>query len=175
MTSLLNFFDKDGDGIIDTNNWESFRVNLGPGGSPGPIGPTGPTGSQGPTGPTGPAGQGTLSIVRSGAIHTEPVNPPNANITGSFAWYLLHTFHGLPNVHGVEVKIYRLVCRELHSSSQTPGFSLIIPTPFAANFAVVDFIKSQFQTAQATYNAVFTSNFSIVSFGAQAPNGLNGS
>jgi hypothetical protein len=193
MTSLLNFFDKDGDGVIDSNNWGSFRVNLGPGGSPGPtgtgptgpigptgpteptgpVGPTGPTEPTGPTGPTGPAGQGALPIVRSGAIHTEPINPPNTNITGSYAWYLLHTFQGIPNVHGVEVKIYMLACRELYSSSQTPEFSLIIPTPFAGNFGVVDFIKSQFQTAQATYNASFSSNFSIVNFGAQAPNGLN--
>jgi hypothetical protein len=51
MTSLLHFFDKDGDVILDTNNWGSFQVNLGPGGSPGPTRPTGPTG---PTGPQGP-------------------------------------------------------------------------------------------------------------------------
>jgi hypothetical protein len=66
-----------------------------------------------------------------------------------------------------------VVCRELHSNSQTPGFSLIIPTPFVGNFGAVDFIKSQFQTAQATYKASFSSNFSVVNFGAQAPNGLN--
>jgi hypothetical protein len=59
MTSSLNFFDKDGDGVIDSNNWGSFQVNLGPGESPGLkglTGPTGPTGPIGPTGPTGPAG-----------------------------------------------------------------------------------------------------------------------
>jgi hypothetical protein len=31
MTSLLHFFDKDNDGIIDTNNLGCFQVNLGPG------------------------------------------------------------------------------------------------------------------------------------------------
>jgi hypothetical protein len=66
-----------------------------------------------------------------------------------------------------------VVCRGLYSNSQTPGFSLLIPKPFAGKFGVADFIKSQFQTAQATYNASFSSNFSIVNFGAQAPNGLN--
>jgi hypothetical protein len=134
------------------------------------MGPAGPTG---PTGPTGPAGQGAHPIVRSGAVHIEPVTPPNTNITGSYAWYLLHTFQGIPNVHGVEVKIYMLVCRGLYSSSKTPGFTLILPTPFAANFGIADFIKSQFQSAQATYNASFSSNFSILNFGAQAPIGLN--
>jgi hypothetical protein len=133
----------------------------------------GPTGPSGPTGPTGPAGQGDLPIVRSGAIQNEPVNPPNTDIVGTYVWYLLHTFQGAPNVHGVEDKIYMLVCRGLYSNSQTPGFSLIIPIIFAGNFGAVDFIKSQFQTAQATYNASFSSNFSIVNFGANAPSGLN--
>jgi hypothetical protein len=179
MTSLLNFFDKDGDVVIDSNNWGSFRVNLGSGGSPGPTGPTGPTGpigptgDTGPTGSTGPAGQGALPIVRSGAIHTEPVNPPNTGIVGTYAWYLLHTFQGLPNVHGVEVKIYMLVCRGLTSQSQTPGFTLILPTPFAANFGIADFVKSQFQSAQATYNASFSGNIHFVDVGAQAINGLS--
>jgi hypothetical protein len=38
---------------------------------------------------------------------------------------------------------------------------------------VADFVKSHFQTAQAIYNAVFTSNISMVSIGGQAPSGLN--
>jgi hypothetical protein len=60
----------------------------------------------------------------------------------------------------------------MYSSSQTPGFTLIIPTPFAANFGVNDFIKTQFQTAQATYNFSFSGNTHFVDVGAQAPNGL---
>jgi hypothetical protein len=58
-------------------------------------------------------------------------------------------------------------------SSQTPGFTLLLPTAFAGNFGVEDFVNKQFQTAQANDNAAFTSNFSMVSIGGQAPNGLN--
>jgi hypothetical protein len=112
-------------------------------------------------------------MIRTGDIQNEPVNPPNTGIVGTYAWYLLHTFQGAPNIHGVEVKIYMLACRELNSASQTPGFTLFIPIPFAGNYGVVDFIKSQFQSAQATYNASFTANFSMVSIGAQALNGLS--
>jgi hypothetical protein len=55
MTSLLHFFDKDGDGHVDNNNWGSLGVGFS-GGSTGPQGPTGPTGPTGPAGPTGPTG-----------------------------------------------------------------------------------------------------------------------
>jgi hypothetical protein len=50
---------------------------------------------------------------------------------------------------------------------------LFIPTPFAGNFDVADFVNRQFQTAQATYNIGFTGNFNNVNIAAQAPNGLN--
>jgi hypothetical protein len=56
MTSLLNFFDKNSDGIVDTNNWGSLGVSFSGGGSPGP---------QEPTGPTGPAGPGSYELVFS--------------------------------------------------------------------------------------------------------------
>jgi hypothetical protein len=60
MTSLLYFFDKNGDGIVDNNNWGSLQVDLATGGSQGPQGPTGPTGPTGPSGPTGPTGPSAL-------------------------------------------------------------------------------------------------------------------
>jgi hypothetical protein len=66
-----------------------------------------------------------------------------------------------------------LVCRGLNSSSQTPGFTLLLPSPFAGNFGVAEFVNKQFQTAQSTYNAAFTSNFCMVTIGGQTPNGLN--
>jgi hypothetical protein len=56
MTSLLHFFDKDGDGRVDNNNWGSLGVGFSAGGVPGPTGPTGPTGPQGLQGPMGPQG-----------------------------------------------------------------------------------------------------------------------
>jgi hypothetical protein len=56
MSSLIHFFDKDGDGAVDQAHWSGLRLNFGPGGTPGPTGPTGPAGPQGPPGPTGPTG-----------------------------------------------------------------------------------------------------------------------
>jgi hypothetical protein len=71
MTSLLNFFDKDGDSIVDNNNWGPMLVNFGPGG-------TGPTDPTGPTGPTGPAGHGSdlliFSNVGDAAIQSNATN-----------------------------------------------------------------------------------------------------
>jgi hypothetical protein len=79
--------------------------NTGPQGPQGIQGIQGPAGPTGPTGPTGPAGQGALPIVRAGAIQYEPVNPPNNDIIGNYAWYHLFTFQCLQNTEGVEVKI----------------------------------------------------------------------
>jgi hypothetical protein len=166
MPSFLHFFEANRDCMVDTNSWETLKLNFGSGGggqrSPCPTGPTGPTGQQGPQGlqglqgpqglvrkglnnnranwsaksywpnrPTGPVGQGALPLARSGAIQNEPVNSPNTNILGTYAWYKLHDFQSVPNTQGVEFIIYMLVCRGLNSTSQIPGFTLLIPTPFA--------------------------------------------
>jgi hypothetical protein len=56
MTSLLHFFDKDGDGRVDSSNWGSLGVSFTSSGVTGPTGPTGPQAPQGPPGPTGPTG-----------------------------------------------------------------------------------------------------------------------
>jgi hypothetical protein len=55
MSSLIHFFDKDSDGIVDQTHWSGLNVGF-TAGIPGPTGPTGPTGPQGPPGPTGPTG-----------------------------------------------------------------------------------------------------------------------
>jgi hypothetical protein len=164
MTSLLHFFDKDSDGRVDSNNWGSLSVGFSGSGTPGPTGPTGPT---------GPAGQGSLPVIRSGTIQSEPVNPPNTNITGTYAWYLLHTFQGTPNTQGVEVRIYMLVCRGLNTNLNSNSFSLIIPTPFAAGYGVCGFIRNQFQTNQATYTFAFSGNTHFVDIGVSNVNGVS--
>jgi hypothetical protein len=51
MTTLLNFFDKNGGDVVDTDKWGPLGVNFSAGGSPGHTGPPGPQGQPGPTGP----------------------------------------------------------------------------------------------------------------------------
>jgi hypothetical protein len=158
MTSILRLLDKNGDGIVDTDNWGPLAVNFGKGFQ----GPTDPTG------PTGPAGQGALPVIRTGNILYEPVNTPNNDIIGNYTWYQLFTFQGLPNTQGVEVKVYMLVCRVISSFFQNPTFTLLLPTPFNAGYGVADFVHNQFNTNKAIYNIAFTTDYTGVTFTTQA-------
>jgi hypothetical protein len=57
MTSFLNFFDPDRDGIVNLNSWGTLQVNFGAGGGQDQPGLTGPAGQQGLQEPQGPTGQ----------------------------------------------------------------------------------------------------------------------
>jgi hypothetical protein len=57
MTSFLNFFDPNRDGIVHTDSWGTLKLHFGSGGGQGPPGPQSPAVNkdlQVLTGPTGP-------------------------------------------------------------------------------------------------------------------------
>ncbi|MCS7317960.1 MAG: hypothetical protein NZZ41_06625, partial [Candidatus Dojkabacteria bacterium] len=112
MANFLKLFDKNGDGVVDTDQWGLLKVNF-------------PTS----TGPGQPV------LISTGTVQDEPGSPPNTGVTGTYAWYRLFNFtKGSPHIHGLEIKVLLLVVRGFTSTTNTPSIHLGIPTPFAGSF-----------------------------------------
>ncbi|MCS7318278.1 MAG: hypothetical protein NZZ41_08250, partial [Candidatus Dojkabacteria bacterium] len=148
---ILKFLDKNGDGIVDTDQWGLLKVAF-----------------------SGETGAGQPQLLSTGTVQNEPVNPPNSGVTGTYAWYRLFNFtQGSPHSHGLEIKVLLLVAREVTATTNTPSMHLIIPTPYAGSFGTATFISDQFQTSQTTCGISFTNFFSSVGIGGGGPNPPN--
>jgi hypothetical protein len=68
---------------------------------------------------------GLIQPIASGFIQTDAINK-TGDVVGTFTWYRLSHFEGSPNIQGVELREYLLVCRGV-SSGPNASFQLAFP------------------------------------------------
>jgi hypothetical protein len=107
---------------------------------------------------------------------TQPIASGNvtaSNVTGgTYTWYQVFNFAGVPNIQVAELKTYVLVVRSFTTSTGRGNTDPIpLPQAFDNNFKVYKLFYDTMSTAHANYTASInsTSTGIVVNFGVIAP------